>query len=166
MLAALLFAGAMILVMLVVGFKTTPVTGVSADEPRTIAAVQTDASTDKPTAVSAADEARSAQSATEARVDAPQMVTIAGCLAQDGESFRLKNTSGTDVPRARSWKSGFLKKRPASVEVVDASHRLKLTNHVGERISVTGSLVDGGMQVRALRRIATSCTESKPKAIA
>jgi hypothetical protein len=84
-------------------------------------------------------------------------VTLTGCLVQSDDSFRLKDTAGTGAPKARSWKSGFLKKGSASVEVVDASHALTLANHVGRRVSVTGTLVDREMQVRSLRRVAASC---------
>ena len=91
------------------------------------------------------------------QVAKPAPVTIAGCLERDDETFRLKDTSGEDAPRSRSWKSAFLKKGSAPVEVVDASKRLKLTNHVGQRVSVTGTLSDGEMQIRSLRRIAASC---------
>jgi hypothetical protein len=91
------------------------------------------------------------------QVAKPAPVTIAGCLERDDETFRLKDTSGADAPRSRSWKSAFLKKGSAPVEVVDASKRLKLTNHVGQRVSVTGTLSDGEMQIRSLRRIAASC---------
>ena len=90
-------------------------------------------------------------------VATPTPVTITGCLERDDETFRLKNTSGADAPRSRSWKSAFLKKGSAPVEVVDASKRLKLTNHVGQRVSVTGTLSDGEMRVRSMRRIAASC---------
>ena len=48
----------------------------------------------------------------------------------------------------------------ASIEVVDAAHRLKLPDHVGQKVSVTGTLVDREMQVRSLRRVATSCGNS------
>jgi hypothetical protein len=91
------------------------------------------------------------------QVATPAPVTISGCLERDDETFRLKDTSGADAPRSRSWKSAFLKKGSARVEVVDASKRLKLTNHVGQRVSVTGTLSDGEMQIRSLRRVATSC---------
>ena len=84
-------------------------------------------------------------------------MTITGCLERDDETFRLKDTSGADAPRSRSWKSAFLKKGSAPVEVVDASKRLKLTNHIGQRVSVTGTLSDGEMQIRSMRRIAASC---------
>lgn len=97
------------------------------------------------------------------RVTMPAPVTIAGCLERDDETFRLKDTSGADAPRSRSWKSAFLKKGSAPVEVVDASKRMKLTNHVGQRVSVTGTLSDGEMQIRSLRRIAASCKNTSAR---
>jgi len=84
-------------------------------------------------------------------------VTITGCLERNDETFRLKDTAGGSAPMSRSWKTGFLKKRSASIEVVDAARRLKLTDHVGERVSVTGVLVDREMQVRSLQRVSASC---------
>ena len=84
-------------------------------------------------------------------------VTITGCLEHAHETFRLKDTSGVEAAKSRSWKSGFLKKSPASIEVVDAANRLQLPTHVGQRVSVTGMLVDREMQGRSLRRIAASC---------
>ena len=94
------------------------------------------------------------------QVAKPAPVTITGCLERDDETFRLKDTSGADAPRSRNWKSAFLKKGSAPVEVMDASKRLKLTNHVGQRVSVTGTLSDGEMQIRSLRRVAASCKNS------
>jgi hypothetical protein len=166
MVAAVLLTGGIVVALLLAGYRTTPpavatagdqadtaiVTGDPVDAPRIAAA---------PSNTPAVSESRLSSVADV--VAAPQIVTIAGCLAQDGESFRLKDTSGADVPRSRNWKSGFLKKSPAAVEVVDASHRLKLTNHVGERVSVTGTITDGEMQARSLRRVANSCSDSKPK---
>lgn len=84
-------------------------------------------------------------------------VTITGCLEGAGDGFRLKDANGTDAPKARSWKSGFLKKSSPSIEVVDAANRLQLPTHVGQRVSVTGVLVDREMKARSLKRIATSC---------
>jgi ABC-type uncharacterized transport system auxiliary subunit len=84
-------------------------------------------------------------------------VTITGCLEQDDDVFKLKNTDGLDAPTSRSWKSGFLKKRPATITVLDASHKWKLEKHIGERISVTGSIIDREMQVRSLSRVTSSC---------
>jgi hypothetical protein len=85
----------------------------------------------------------------------PDAVMIEGCLEQSGETFRLKNTTGEDAPKSRSWKSGFLKKGSRPVDVVDWNNRLK--SHVGERVSVSGMFVDGEMHVRSLRRVASSC---------
>jgi len=87
-------------------------------------------------------------------------VTITGCLERDDETFRLKDTAGADAPKSRSWKSGFLKKGSAAIEVVDASKRLKLPDHVGQRVSVTGVLMNREMHVRSLQRVATSCANS------
>jgi hypothetical protein len=86
-------------------------------------------------------------------------ITVIGCLEQDDDTFRLKQTAGAEAPRSRSWKSGFLKKSAASIEVIDGANRLGLPTHVGQRISVTGMLVDGEMQVRSLRRVAATCEE-------
>jgi hypothetical protein len=104
------------------------------------------------------DEPYGAAEAAEAREPQSPVVTITGCLERDDDTFRLKDTTGVDAPRSRSWKSGFLKKRNSSVEVIDASNRLRLNSHVGERIVVTGTLEDKELQVRSLRRVASSCT--------
>jgi hypothetical protein len=82
-----------------------------------------------------------------------------GCLEGDEGEFRLTNTAGEDAPRARSWKGGFLRRSNRSVDVVDAVNRLRLADHVGERVSATGTLVDGDMQLRSLRRVASRCDE-------
>jgi hypothetical protein len=91
------------------------------------------------------------------------IVTITGCLERDHETFRLKNTSGANAPTSRTWKSGFLKKGPATIEVVDSANRLRLSNQVGRRVNVTGVLVDREMQLRSLRRLAGFCIKN-PKA--
>ena len=89
----------------------------------------------------------------------PSPVTIVGCLERDAQLFRLNKTAGAGAPKARSWKSGFLKKRAASIEVVDASNRLKLPNQVGHRVSVVGVLVDREMRARSLQRVEGSCED-------
>jgi hypothetical protein len=90
-------------------------------------------------------------------------VTLTGCLERDDETFRLKDTDGADAPKSRSWKTGFLKKSSTSVEVVDANHQLKLPTHVGQRVSVTGTLVNREMQVKSLTRLAPSCSATRVK---
>jgi hypothetical protein len=94
----------------------------------------------------------------EARSTASLPVTITGCLEQRDDAYRLKDTAGDDVPKARSWKSGFLRKAPLAIAVIDASNRVKLSSHIGERISVTGVLVDREMKVRSLRKVAAACS--------
>ena len=91
-----------------------------------------------------------------ASVQESALVTITGCLETDEEIFRLNDTAGSDAPKSRSWKTGFLKKRSATIAVVDASG-VGLPAHVGKRVALTGLLVDRDMQVRSLRRVAATC---------
>ena len=90
-------------------------------------------------------------------------VTITGCLERDNEAFRLKDTSGDDAPKARNWRWGFLKKGPASVQVVDGASSVRLRDHVGQRVTVSGMLADREMQVRSLQRVAPSCGAPRVK---
>jgi hypothetical protein len=96
-------------------------------------------------------------SAAKAAAGKSSTMTITGCLQRGSDAFRLTDTEGSDAPRTRSWKSGFLKKGPAAIDVVDAGNRLKMASHVGQRVSVTGLLEERQMQVRSLRRIAPTC---------
>ncbi len=84
-------------------------------------------------------------------------ITITGCLERDGDAYWLKDTSGADAPKARSWKTGFLKKRAARIELIDTSAALRLSTHLGERVAATGTLANREMRARSLRRIAPSC---------
>jgi hypothetical protein len=93
----------------------------------------------------------------DARLTSTSPVTIIGCLEQKDDAYRLKDTEGDDVPKARSWKSGFLRKAPSAIAIVDPSNRMKLSTHIGERISVTGVLIDREMKVRSLHKVAASC---------
>jgi hypothetical protein len=125
-----------------VGLDSTPTIAMS------MAAAATDTSRADIAAIESAPEPRSAG------------VTITGCLERTDETFRLKDTTGAGAPKARSWKSGFLKKGSASIDVVDASKRLNLRNHVGQRVSLTGTLVDREMHVRSVQRVSASCTNT------
>jgi hypothetical protein len=86
-----------------------------------------------------------------------ETVTLTGCLEQDHDAFKLKNTAGTEAPKSRSWKTLGLTKKASSVTILDSGNRLKLANHVGERVSVTGALADKEMQGKTLHRVAASC---------
>jgi hypothetical protein len=95
----------------------------------------------------------------------PASVTITGCLERSDAAYRLKDTSRADAPKTRSWKSGFLKKNAATIEIVDPAKRLKLSDHVGQRVSVSGTLADREITARSLQRVSASCTTgSKVKA--
>ena len=90
----------------------------------------------------------------------PAPLTITGCLDRDGDEFRLTNAAGMGVPKSRSWKSGFLKKSNASaITVVDSNRHSRLQDHLGQRVSVTGTLVNREMQVGTLRSLSESCSE-------
>jgi hypothetical protein len=97
------------------------------------------------------------ESVAKADVQKSASVTITGCLTLDEETFWLKDTSGTDAPQSRSWRSGFLKKRSSQIALVDATNALKLPDHVGQRVAATGVLVNREMRVHSLHRVATSC---------
>jgi hypothetical protein len=85
------------------------------------------------------------------------LVTIEGCLQAGDDAFWLKDTSGADAPKSRSWKSGFLKKHSSSVEVVDTNDALKLERFVGQRVAATGIVADRRMRAHLLQRVAASC---------
>ena len=91
-------------------------------------------------------------------VPGAELATIEGCLVQDANQFQLKNTSGEDAPKERSWKSGFLHRSSKTVDVVDQSRRMNLARHVGERVTITGLLDDRELQGTALKRVAESCS--------
>jgi hypothetical protein len=98
----------------------------------------------------------SAQSA--GAIPGAELATIEGCLVQDTNQFQLKNTSGEDAPKGRSWKSGFLHRSSKTVDVVDQTHRMNLARHVGERVTITGLLDDRELQGTFLKRVAESCS--------
>jgi hypothetical protein len=84
-------------------------------------------------------------------------VTVSGCLQGGDDSFWLKDTEGAQAPRARSWKSGFLMKHSASIQVVDGTDALNLSKFVGQRVAATGTLANRTMQAHSLHRVAASC---------
>lgn len=107
------------------------------------------------TGVVAADEPDT--EASESPSTKPSPVTLAGCLERASNVFRLTDATGADVPKSRRWKSGFLKKGSASIDLVESGNGLRLRDHVGKRVSVTGTLTDRRMRVQSVRRVAPSC---------
>lgn len=89
--------------------------------------------------------------------EAPIATTVSGCLEEDNGMFRLKDADGDHAPKSRSWKSGFIKKGSAKIDVFDAGNRFKLMSHVGYRVSVSGSLVDREMHARSVRVSSERC---------
>ena len=94
---------------------------------------------------------------TAGKQETPTLATISGCLEREGDIFRLKNTSGEDAPKSRSWKSGFIKKSSASIDIVEGALRLKLADHVGRRVTMTGLLTERQIQARSVRVTAEGC---------
>jgi hypothetical protein len=86
-----------------------------------------------------------------------EVVTITGCLEVDNQEYRLTDTAGADAPKSRSWKSGFLKKRAANLEVVDTAKKLRLGTHLGQRVTVTGVVDERKMEAWSLVVAARSC---------
>lgn len=86
-------------------------------------------------------------------------VTITGCLEStiDGHQYRLTDTEGADAPKARSWRSGFLNKRSAPVELVEFSELSDMRKYVGHRVAATGVLTSRELHVRSLESAGPSC---------
>jgi hypothetical protein len=90
---------------------------------------------------------------------APGLVTITGCLeiSTDGDTFRLTDAEGADVPKSRSWRSGFFKKRPAPVMLVEPLDHVALKTSVGKRVSATGQLANRDLRVNSLHVVGPPC---------
>ena len=86
-----------------------------------------------------------------------ESVTITGCLAKGKDAFWLKDAAGPDVPKARSWRTGFFKKGSPRIDVVSASTGLKLSDYVGQRVAATGVLTDRDLRASSIGRVASSC---------
>jgi hypothetical protein len=84
-------------------------------------------------------------------------VTITGCLegSANDDRFRLTDTEGGSAPKARSWRTGFLKKRSAAVDLVGSSNNLSL--EVGKRVAATGVLTNRSLKVDSVRVVSPSC---------
>jgi len=91
--------------------------------------------------------------------DAP--VTISGCLEMsvDGGTFRLADTEGANAPTARTWRSGFLKKQAAPVDLVDLGDRATVRKYVGQRVTATGVVENREMRVRTLQAVGSACDQ-------
>jgi hypothetical protein len=84
-------------------------------------------------------------------------VTITGCVERDRQTFWLKNASGPGVQKTRSWKSAFFRKRASAITLIDATDTLGLETYIGQRVSATGTLLDGELRPQSLQPVSDSC---------
>ena len=89
-------------------------------------------------------------------------VTLTGCVRNGAErnTFVLTKVEGADAPRSRGWKTGYLLKRRSDVAVVPAASAVRLKDHVGRRVTVSGTLEDKNgtrLKARSVRAL-SSCS--------
>lgn len=84
-------------------------------------------------------------------------VTITGCLDIDADHFRLTDTEGANAPKSRSWRSGFFRKRAATVDLVGSIDALSLHPQIGQRIAATGVLTSRTLKVSSMRTVSPAC---------
>jgi hypothetical protein len=91
--------------------------------------------------------------------DALSQVTITGCLetGANENQFRLTDTEGANAPKARSWRTGFLKKRSAPMDLIGAPDLGALQKQVGRRVAVTGVQTNRELKVGSVRVVSPSC---------
>jgi hypothetical protein len=92
-------------------------------------------------------------------IAALDQVTITGCLeaSESGDRFRLTDTEGANAPKARSWRTGFLKKHSAAVDLVAPRDVVALQSKVGQRVAVSGMQTNRELKVSAVRVVSPSC---------
>jgi hypothetical protein len=85
--------------------------------------------------------------------------TYVGCLRSegDGQKLVLTEVGGKDVPQSRNWKTMFVTKKSAKLEVRPAG-TLALRQHVGQTVQVRGSRVDGRIAARSVKVVGTTCS--------
>jgi hypothetical protein len=84
----------------------------------------------------------------------PNSVTMIGCLESDGNNYRLADVQGNLAPKGRSWKTGFVTKKTKNIDLVGAPSSLKLKDHVGRKVSVSGLRDDEThLKARSIRQL-------------
>src|SRR5262249_60280078 len=89
--------------------------------------------------------------------------TVDGCPRRPAAPSAFTNTGGATPPPSGRGKPASPKNPPAAIEVRDAVKRVNLASHVGQRVSVTGTLVDRQMRVGSLQPISMSCSTYNSK---
>jgi hypothetical protein len=142
--------------------KGTKIVAVSVPAPTTVATPIVDTHEPEEAAATAADVNAigiSTPPAAPATAAALDEVTITGCLeiARDDDGFRLSDTEGANAPQARSWRSGFFRKRSAPVDLIASTEALTLYREVGQRVAVSGVLSSRKLKVSSVRVVSPSC---------
>jgi hypothetical protein len=142
--------------------KGTKLVAVSVPAPTTVATPIVDTHEPGEAAATAADVNAigiSTPPAAPATAAALDEVTITGCLeiARDDDGFRLSDTEGANAPHARSWRSGFFRKRSAPVDLIASTEALTLYREVGRRVAVSGVLSSRKLKVSSVRVVSPSC---------
>lgn len=146
--------------ILVAAYRPASTDETSARVEATASARQADAFESPRTSSTAPDRSAVDAPASTARSTAwPAPLTISGCLDRDGDSYRLTDAAGVGLPKSRSWKSGFLKKNASSITVVDGDRHARLQDHLGQRVTVTGTMVNREMQIGSMRLLSESCSD-------
>jgi hypothetical protein len=100
-------------------------------------------------------------SRTDPRTDAKPVAesTYVGCLRseEDGRKLVLTEVGGRDVPQSRNWKTMFVTKKAAKLEVRPAG-TLALRQHVGQTVQVSGRRVDDRLAARSVKVVGTTCS--------
>ena len=139
------------------GPASVPVTS-AALQPAPVATVT---KAEEPTAHAASVDSNASPIASNLTADGASQapVTITGCLevTADGDQFRLTDTDGAAAPKARGWRSGFLKKRPAAVELSELRDAAAARRYVGQRVVATGLLESRALRVRSLQSAGAVC---------
>src|SRR5438552_18334106 len=89
---------------------------------------------------------------------AAESITLTGCLHADGGKYKLTDLKGTEAPKGRSWKTGWITKSTKDVGVVSTSSGPKLKDHVGHQVTLTGVKNGDNLQARSIKHVATSCS--------
>jgi hypothetical protein len=119
---------------------------------------QNDDAATKPVA-SESKTATSAPASTSGEILGRAPVTITGCLevSISQDEFRLTDIEGADAPKSRSWRTGFLKKRPTPVALIAPPDPQDLQKQAGRRVSATGLMTNRDLRVSSLRVVGPSC---------
>lgn len=116
-----------------------------------------------PTKAATAAKSAPAKTSTPATASAPAQrasaASLTGCLHADGDKFKLSELEGTQAPKGRSWKTGFIVKTTKDVEVVGASSSVNLGDQIGRKVTITGTR-DGERHFKAqsVKQVSPVCS--------